>query len=99
VHENLQKALFDYERQQYNTVVSSCMSMVNTLNKLGKNADDLATLHEGLSIVLRLLAPIAPHVTHHLWNTLQLGDDILSAAWPAVDPEALKKDAIEIVVQ
>jgi leucyl-tRNA synthetase len=99
VHENLQKALFDYERQQYNTVVSSCMSMVNTLNKLGKNADDLATLHEGLSIVLRLLAPIAPHVTHHLWNTLNLGDDILSATWPAVDPEALKKDAIEIVVQ
>jgi len=99
VHENLQKALFDYERQQYNTVVSSCMSIVNTLNKLGKNADDLATLHEGLSIVLRLLAPIAPHVTHHLWNTLNFGDDILSATWPAVDPEALKKDAIEIVVQ
>jgi leucyl-tRNA synthetase len=56
-------------------------------------------LREGLSIVLRLLAPIAPHVTHHLWRTLGFGPDILDAAWPQVDESALKQDSIEYVVQ
>jgi len=99
VHQNLQKALFDYERQQYNTVVSACMSMVNTLNKLDDSAAGLATLHEGASIVLRLLAPIAPHVTHQLWLDLGYGDDIQHAEWPQVDEDALRQDNIEIVVQ
>jgi len=99
VHRNLQKALFDYERQQYNTVVSACMSMVNTLNKLGDSEAEIATLHEGLSIILRLLAPIAPHVTHQLWIDLGYGDDIQHAAWPQVDEDALKQENIELVVQ
>jgi leucyl-tRNA synthetase len=99
VHRNLQKALFDYERQQYNTVVSACMSMVNTLNKLGDSEAEIATLHEGLSIVLRLLAPIAPHVTHQLWIDLGYGEDIQHAAWPQVDEDALKQENIELVVQ
>jgi len=99
VHQNLQKALFDYERQQYNTVVSACMSMVNVLNKLGDSEAELATLHEGISIVLRLLAPIAPHVTHQLWVDLGYGDDIQHADWPQVDEDALKQESIELVVQ
>jgi leucyl-tRNA synthetase len=56
-------------------------------------------LREGLSIVLRLLAPIAPHVTHHLWRELGLGEDILAGGWPAVDAAALRRDTIEYVVQ
>jgi len=99
VHQHLNKALFDYERQQYNTVVSACMSMVNALNKLGDSPAELATLREGLGIILRLLAPIAPHVTHQLWQDLGYGDDILDAGWPQVDEAALKQDSIEIVVQ
>ena len=99
VHQQLQKALFDYERQQYNTVVSAAMSMVNVLNKLGDSEAELATLHEGVGIILRLLAPIAPHVTHRLWIDLGYGEDIQHAAWPQVDEEALRQDSIEIVVQ
>jgi leucyl-tRNA synthetase len=99
VHRNLQKALFDYERQQYNTVVSACMSMVNALNRLGDSEAELATLHEGVGIVLRLLAPIAPHVTHQLWIDLGYGDDIQHASWPQVDEDALRQDSLEIVVQ
>jgi len=99
IHNILKKALFDYERQQFNTVVSACMSMVNTLNRLGDAAADLAVVREGLGIVLRLLGPIAPHVTHHLWSELGYGDDILDAGWPEVDEEALVQDSIEMVVQ
>ncbi|MEJ2308380.1 MAG: leucine--tRNA ligase [Gammaproteobacteria bacterium] len=95
IHGALAKALFDYERQQFNTVVSACMTMVNVLNR----QQDAALLREGMAIVLRLLSPIAPHVTHHLWRELGYGDDILAAGWPQVDEEALRQDSVEMVVQ
>jgi leucyl-tRNA synthetase len=99
VHTALQKALYDYERHQFNTVVSACMTMVNALARLDDSPASRAVLCEGLSIVLRLLAPIAPHVTHHLWRELALGEDILAGGWPAVDEAALRRDEIEYVVQ
>ena len=99
VHGALKKALYDYERQQFNTVVSACMTMVNALYKLGEGPGDGAVLREGVGIVLRLLAPIAPHVAHHLWRQLGLGEDILHAGWPAVDEAALRQDSIDYVLQ
>ena len=99
VHSALQKALFDYERQQYNTVVSACMTIVNALNKLDDSPAALAMLREGIGIVLRLLSPIAPHVSHAMWRALGFGDDIHHAGWPAVDESALRSDTIEYVVQ
>ncbi|AFL73021.1 leucine--tRNA ligase [Thiocystis violascens] len=99
LHATLNKALFDYERQQFNTVVSACMTMVNTLYRLEPSAARAAIVREGVGIVLRLLAPISPHVTHHLWRELGFGEDILSAPWPTVDDDALRQDSIEYVVQ
>ncbi len=99
LHAMLKKALFDYERQQFNTVVSACMSMINCLYKLDQSPGRAAVLREGVSLVLRLLGPIAPHVTHHLWQTLGFGDDILVSVWPQVDASALVQDRIEYVVQ
>jgi len=49
--------------------------------------------------LLRLLAPITPHVSHALWNELGYGADILTAAWPEPDPAALVADEIELVLQ
>jgi leucyl-tRNA synthetase len=54
---------------------------------------------EGLGLVLRLLGPIAPHVTHHLWRALGFGDDLLQSPWPQIDEDALRQDSIELVVQ
>jgi leucyl-tRNA synthetase len=99
IHEALKKAAYDYDRQQFNTVVSACMTMVNTLYKLGESEADRSLLREGLSIVLCLLGPIAPHVSHHLWRELGYGDDILAAGWPQVDEAALVQESIQYVVQ
>ncbi len=99
LYETLQKALYDYERQQFNTVVSACMIMVNILSPLQEATADAALMREGLGLVLRLLAPIAPHITHHLWRELDFGDNILDCAWPQVDPDALVRDNIKLAVQ
>jgi leucyl-tRNA synthetase len=100
IHAVLKKARFDYERHQFNTVVSGCMSLVNVLYKLDASSPARGVLlREGIGIVLRLLAPIAPHVTHHLWRELGFGEDILGATWPEVDADALIQSTIDYVVQ
>ena len=71
------------------------MTLVNSLYK----TDDAPLLREGIGMVLQLLAPIAPHMTHYLWRELGYGDDILTAGWPKVDEAALIQSQIEYVVQ
>jgi leucyl-tRNA synthetase len=56
-------------------------------------------LAEATSILLRLLSPITPHISHHLWRELGFGADILASPWPEHDPTALVEDEIELVVQ
>lgn len=95
IYSILKKALFDYERQQFNTVVSACMSMINVLGKV----ENAVLLREGLGIVLQLLAPIAPHISHKLWTDLAYGEDVLIAGMPEMDEDALRQDSIDYVVQ
>ncbi len=104
VHKILQQADHDLKRIQYNTVVSACMKMLNTLEaaKLDDSAASNAVIAEGLSIFLRVLNPVAPHITHVLWQELgfaQAQGDILNAAWPQVDPAALEQAEIEMMIQ
>jgi leucyl-tRNA synthetase len=105
IHLNLKQADFDYARLQYNTVVSASMKMLNALEdaKLGTSSADKSLLQESVSILLRTLYPIAPHITHGLWNELgyaaQFGADIIDAPWPQFDSAALEQDEIELVVQ
>jgi leucyl-tRNA synthetase len=99
LHELLKKALYDYQRQRFNNVVSASMTMTNILYKLGSTNQDLAILKEGLSLVLRLLAPIAPHVAHHLWQELGFGDEILASDWPGPDEAAMVQESLPYVVQ
>ncbi|MCG7975558.1 MAG: leucine--tRNA ligase [Candidatus Thiodiazotropha taylori] len=99
LHELLKKALYDYQRQRFNNVVSASMGMTNILYKLGGSEQDLAILKEGLSLVLRLLAPIAPHVAHHLWRELGFGEEILGSDWPQPDEAALVQESLPYVVQ
>ncbi|MCG7899229.1 MAG: leucine--tRNA ligase [Candidatus Thiodiazotropha lotti] len=99
LHELLKKALYDYKRQRFNNVVSASMGMTNILYKLDGSDQDLTIMKEGLSLVLRLLAPIAPHVSHHLWRQLGFGDEILASDWPQPDEAALVQESLPYVVQ
>jgi leucyl-tRNA synthetase len=98
IHLSLKQANFDYSRFQFNTVVSAAMKTLNALEKARGSADQ-AVLSEGISILLRLLSPITPHITQTLWKDLGFGDDILVASWPEVDETALAQDEIELMIQ
>jgi leucyl-tRNA synthetase len=103
VHLTLKQATYDYERVQYNTVVSAAMKMLNALEATPADAPGAnAFLREGMSILLRVLYPVAPHVGCALWGDLgfeaELGP-LLDAPWPKPDPSALAQDEIELVLQ
>jgi leucyl-tRNA synthetase len=101
VHEALRQALFDFGRHQFNTVVSGSMKLLNALTRIDANEHGTADTvrREGLSLLLRLLSPIVPHITHTLWQALHYGDDVLGAAWPQPDETALARSLVTMVVQ
>ncbi|MFZ4499765.1 MAG: class I tRNA ligase family protein, partial [Burkholderiales bacterium] len=100
IHLTLKQCNFDLGRQQFNTVASGCMKLLNTLEKLPTGTPAAgAVAREGLAILLQVLAPITPHIAQALWADLDLGEDILTAGWPEPDANALVQDEVELVLQ
>jgi leucyl-tRNA synthetase len=112
MHLLLRTVTHDYERMQYNTVVSGAMKMLNAIDDAslgdsptgGSNIGpgDSAALREAFGILLRTLYPAAPHIGHALWVDLHYDlahGDIARAPWPQVDEAALAQDEIELVLQ
>jgi leucyl-tRNA synthetase len=104
VHTILKQANFDYQRRQYNTVVSAAMKMLNVLEPIKLDAGVVRpeVLRECLSILIRVLYPVVPHVTHALWNELACDKTmgtLLDAPWPSVDESALIQTELTIMLQ
>jgi leucyl-tRNA synthetase len=101
MHQLLKQADFDYQRRQYNTVVSACMKMLNTL-EAAPGTVSAAVRSEGFSILLRVLYPVVPHIAVALWKAMgfeALAGDLLDAPWPEVDERALMKQTVSLVLQ
>jgi len=103
VHNTLKQIDGDYDRLQYNTVVSGAMKLLNTIESFKSEAEgSAAAMREAFGILLRALYPVCPHITHALWNELGYAKDlggIIDAPWPQVDAAALVQDEIELMVQ
>jgi leucyl-tRNA synthetase len=108
---NLKQAQLDYSKNQFNTVVAACMKMLNSMYKLLEPVtvpgtattieySPLAALRaEALSILLRVLSPIAPHISETLWNELGYSPSLTEAGWPQVNESLLVQDEIELMLQ
>jgi leucyl-tRNA synthetase len=104
LHTVLKQVDYDYQRMQYNTVVSGAMKMLNALEgfKGTDTPDGQIAVIEGFGILLRALYPATPHLTHVLWQALGYASSLgglLDAPWPKVDESALVQDEIELMLQ
>ncbi|KVG08515.1 leucine--tRNA ligase [Burkholderia vietnamiensis] len=100
IYSVLKQADFDYQRLQYNTVVSAAMKMLNAID--GAKGATPGVLRETYGVLLRVLYPVVPHVTFELWKALGYVDEfgpLLDAPWPKVDEAALEQAEIELVLQ
>jgi leucyl-tRNA synthetase len=103
LHVLLKQANFDYARKQFNTVASAGMKMLNVLeSRAVSGADDTSRALfqcEAVSILLRVLFPMVPHVCQAAWEELGFAGELQDAQWPQVDETALVQDEIELVLQ
>ncbi len=100
IHGVLKQANFDYQRKQYNTVVSATMKMLNALEQAKTVSPEVR--RETLGILLRALYPVVPHITFTLWNAagyVQQWGDLFDAPWPEVDESALVQNEITLMIQ
>lgn len=103
IHHTIKRVTEDIEgRFNFNTAISGIMELVNELyrykesNKATINGE---LLKEGISTVIVLLAPFAPHITEELWQLIDGKGSIHQLKWPEFDTSALIKDEIEVVIQ
>ena len=92
-HYTVKKVTNDYETMNFNTAISQMMIFINSVNKEDVLPKEYA---EGF---LKLLNPVAPHITEELWNKLGHDDTISYEPWPTYDEAKTIDDEIEIPVQ
>ena len=101
VHQTLRKVTHDFENFEFNTIISSLMELMNDMYKArDAGAVGSAEWAEAQDIYLRMLAPVAPHISEELWtNYLGKPYSIHQQPWPEGDEDAAREDTIEIPVQ
>ena len=84
---------------QLNTAISELMKLTNAITAAGVSELSRAVLQEALSVLIRLLAPFAPHLAEELWHQLGGAQSVHQQSWPELDPTALVQDTVELVIQ
>lgn len=100
-HETIKKVSDDIERRQtFNTAIAAVMELSNAISRFVDASDQgRAVTREALTAAVQLLAPIAPHITHQLWQDLGNSDNLLDSSWPVADEAAMSRASVLMVVQ
>ena len=103
IHQTIQKVSDDFSRRQtFNTAIAAIMELINATSSFLESAsqkEDKQVVQEALEAAILMLAPIAPHFCHALWNHLGHDEAIIEAKWPRVDESALIQNTMLIVLQ
>jgi leucyl-tRNA synthetase len=101
VHETLAKVTTDVGRRRtFNTAIAAVMELMNSLARFDdRSPQGRAVMQEALEIVVLSLSPVVPHACHALWRELGHEGAVVEERWPQVDPAALARETIEVVVQ
>jgi len=85
-------------RLHFNTAIAAIMELTTGLADAAEHAGG-AALREAIDTALTLLAPFVPHVASELWEATGHATSLDVEPWPAVDPAALVREAVELPVQ
>jgi len=101
LHDTIAKVSDDVGRRQtFNTAIAAVMELTNHLGRFEDRSEQgRAVLDEAWKAVVRLMAPITPHICETLWEMLGESGGVVNTAWPEVDESARVRDQITLVVQ
>jgi leucyl-tRNA synthetase len=100
LHQTILKVTEDISNFRFNTAIAALMELNNALFKAKDSAVVGTTAwQETLETLLKLLAPLFPHISEELWQRLGHTTSIHLQAWPQGDPDKAREDTVEVVVQ
>lgn len=100
-HETIKKVTDDIGRRQtFNTAIAAMMELMNEIYRFHVQTEtDALVQQEALITLILLLSPIAPHITHVLWENLGFNTALIEESWPVCDETAVQKDLFNMVIQ
>lgn len=99
-HQTLKAITHDFEKFEFNTIISGLMELLNEMSKAKLHgAWGTKAWEETVSIYLRMLAPIAPHISEEIWSLTGRPYSIHTQPWPKVDQEAASVEQYTLVIQ
>ncbi|HSL24791.1 MAG TPA: leucine--tRNA ligase [Acidimicrobiia bacterium] len=100
-HRALRKVTEDIERFRFNTAVAALMALANTLADYlrSQGGARTETFAEAFRLMVLMLAPMAPHLTHELWERRGHGSMLATESWPQWDPDLVRQDSVTMVIQ
>jgi leucyl-tRNA synthetase len=98
-HRTVKKVTEDIDRFRFNTAVAALMSLGNVLTDYLRSGARQETFEEAFRLLLLMLGPMAPHMSHELWERSGRGDMLAVEAWPSWDPELVAEEMVTMVVQ
>ncbi len=93
LHKTIKKVSEDMSVLRHNTAVSSLMILSNAFEK------EAAISRADFEMLLKLLAPMAPHIAEELWTALGNKKSIHVSEWPVADEAKMKDSTLTIMVQ
>jgi leucyl-tRNA synthetase len=99
VHQTLRAVTRDFEQFEFNTIISALMELMNEMTRLKPLVYGHTAWNESAEIYLKMLAPVAPHITEEIWGLLGKPYSIHTQPWPKVDDAATVEEEITLVVQ
>ncbi len=98
-HRTIEKVTADYDRWAYNTAVASLMTLTNQVYKSLQSGADDSSISEAVDAIIKLLAPMAPHITAEMWSLRHRGEILHALSWPSVDASLLVSATETMVIQ
>jgi leucyl-tRNA synthetase len=98
LNQTIKKVIDDSERIQYNTAIAALMEFLNDLTGFENKGSPVYKF--SLGIMIRLLAPFAPHISEHLWLKYSGKEySVFEETLPEPDMSALSFTTITIPIQ
>jgi len=98
-HQTIKRVTTNFENFKFNTIISALMEMSNNLQKYRETTYGSAAWDEAISVMLRLMAPVTPHIAEELWAKRKGKYSIHTQPWPEFDPDAAAEEEITLVLQ
>jgi leucyl-tRNA synthetase len=93
IHKTIKSVTEDLEKIKFNTALSKMMECMNELT----SSNTLSRSEK--SIIIKLLAPFAPHLTEELWETLGGSESVFNESWPEHDESMIVDNSMTIAIQ